>query len=30
MIFGGQVYIDGLAGKGTTLKVEIPIEKKND
>jgi len=28
MIFGGQVYIDGLAGKGTTLKVEIPIEKK--
>jgi PAS domain S-box-containing protein len=30
MIFGGQVYIDGLTGKGTTLKVEIPIEKKNE
>ena len=30
MIFGGEVYIDGIAGKGTTLKVEIPIEKKNE
>ncbi|HSW55969.1 MAG TPA: PAS domain S-box protein [Ignavibacteriaceae bacterium] len=26
MVFGGQVYIDGIAGKGTTVKVEIPID----
>jgi signal transduction histidine kinase len=26
MVFGGQVYIEGIAGKGTTLKVEIPID----
>ncbi len=26
MVFGGQVYIEGLAGKGTTVKVEIPID----
>jgi len=26
MVFGGQVYIEGIAGKGTTVKVEIPID----
>lgn len=25
MVFGGQVYIEGIAGNGTTVKVEIPI-----
>ena len=26
MVFGGQVYIEGFAGKGTKVKVEIPID----
>ncbi len=26
MVFGGQVNIDGIAGKGTIVKVEIPID----
>ena len=26
MVFGGQVYIEGTAGKGTKVKVEIPID----
>jgi PAS domain S-box-containing protein len=26
MVFGGQVYIEGIAGKGTAVKVEIPID----
>jgi PAS domain S-box-containing protein len=26
MVFGGQVYIEGIAGKGTIVKVEIPID----
>lgn len=26
MVFGGQVYIEGIAGKGTKVKVEIPID----
>lgn len=26
MVFGGQVYIDGIAGKRTTVKVEIPVD----
>jgi signal transduction histidine kinase len=26
MVFGGHVYIEGIAGKGTTVKVEIPID----
>ena len=26
MVFGGQVYIEGIAGKGTTVKVEIPVD----
>jgi PAS domain S-box-containing protein len=26
MVFGGQVYIEGTAGKGTTVEVEIPID----
>jgi signal transduction histidine kinase len=26
MVFNGQVYIEGIAGKGTTVKVEIPID----
>jgi PAS domain S-box-containing protein len=26
MVFGGQVYIEGIAGKGTTVKVEIPTD----
>jgi PAS domain S-box-containing protein len=26
MVFGGQVYIEGISGKGTTVKVEIPID----
>ncbi len=26
MVFGGQVYIEGIAGKGTSVKVEIPID----
>ena len=30
IVFGGQVYIEGLAGKGTKVKVEIPfVEIKN-
>jgi hypothetical protein len=28
--FGGQVYIDGIAGKGTTVKVEIPVDEIKD
>ena len=24
--FGGQVNFEGIAGKGTTVKVEIPID----
>lgn len=30
MVFGGQVYIDGIAGKGTTVKVEIPVDGIKD
>ncbi len=30
MVFGGQFYIEGLSGSGTTLKIEIPIEKQNE
>ncbi len=26
LVFGGQVYIEGIAGKGTKVKVEIPID----
>ena len=26
MVFGGQVYIEGIAGKGTAVKVEIPSD----
>jgi PAS domain S-box-containing protein len=26
LVFGGQVYIEGIAGKGTTVKVEIPVD----
>jgi len=26
MVFGGQVYIEGTTGKGTKVKVEIPID----
>lgn len=26
MVFGGQVYFEGIAGKGTIVKVEIPID----
>ena len=26
MVFGGQVYIEGIADKGTAVKVEIPID----
>jgi len=26
MVFGGQVYIEGIAGKGTRLEVEIPVD----
>ncbi len=26
MVFGGQVYYEGIAGKGTIVKVEIPID----
>ena len=26
MVFGGQVYVEGIAGKGTQVKVEIPID----
>ena len=26
MVFGGQVYIEGIAGKGARVKVEIPID----
>jgi signal transduction histidine kinase len=26
MVFGGQVYIEGIPGKGTIVKVEIPID----
>ncbi|MCW8804295.1 MAG: PAS domain S-box protein [Ignavibacteriaceae bacterium] len=27
IVFGGQVYIEGLAGKGTKVKVEIPFDQ---
>jgi PAS domain S-box-containing protein len=27
VVFGGQVYIEGLAGKGTIVKVEIPVDE---
>lgn len=30
LVFGGQVYIEGIAGKGTIVKVEIPIEEIKD
>src|SRR4030066_2328910 len=30
MVFGGQVYFEGVAGKGTIVKVEIPVDKKNE
>lgn len=31
IVFGGQVNVDGFAGKGTIVKVEIPIEfNKNE
>jgi signal transduction histidine kinase len=26
IVFGGQVYFEGIAGKGTIVKVEIPID----
>ena len=26
MVFGGQIYFEGIAGKGTIVKVEIPID----
>jgi len=26
MVFGGQVYVEGIPGKGTIVKVEIPID----
>ena len=26
MVFGGHVYIEGIVGKGSTVKVEIPID----
>jgi len=26
MVFGGQVYFEGIAGKGTIVKVEIPVD----
>ena len=26
MVFGGQVYFEGVAGKGTIVKVEIPVD----
>jgi PAS domain S-box-containing protein len=27
LVFGGQVYVDGFPGKGTTVKVEIPVDE---
>ena len=30
MVFGGQVYVEGIAGKGTIVKVEIPIDEIKD
>lgn len=30
MIFGGQVTFDGFSGKGTKVKVEIPIDQGKD
>jgi signal transduction histidine kinase len=26
LVFGGQVSIEGIAGKGTKVKVEIPMD----
>jgi signal transduction histidine kinase len=26
LVFGGQVSIEGIAGKGTKVKVEIPLD----
>jgi|WetSurMetagenome_2_1015567.scaffolds.fasta_scaffold53362_3 PAS domain S-box-containing protein len=30
MVFGGRVYIEGFAGKGTSVKIEIPIIQEAD
>ena len=30
LIFGGQVTLDGFSGKGTKVKVEIPIDQGKD
>jgi signal transduction histidine kinase len=30
IVFGGQVYIEGFMGKGTIVKVEIPLDEVND
>ena len=30
MIFGGQVTFDSIPGKGTKVKVEIPIDQGKD
>lgn len=30
LVFGGQIYIEGFAGKGTTVKVEIPINQEEN
>ena len=30
MVFGGRVYVEGFPGKGTTVKVEIPITQAED
>jgi len=30
IVFGGQVYIEGIAGTGTKVKVEIPLDETTD
>jgi len=30
MVFGGQVYIEGITGKGTMVRVEIPLDEIKD
>jgi PAS domain S-box-containing protein len=30
MVFGGRVYVEGFPGKGSTVKVEIPITQEED
>jgi signal transduction histidine kinase len=28
LVFGGRIYIEGFAGKGTSVKIEIPFSQE--